>query len=360
MNLFKEFDKDFAQLVGDAQSCERCPDMAGCTRVLSDANGTHEANVMFIGEAPGRLGAEKTAIPFHGDVAGDNFDRLLRLAGLGRRDVFVTNAVLCNPTDEAGNNRPPSQLNLRNCATLLKRQIEVINPKIIVTLGTKALQALSTIEEHGLTVSASVRTRNSWFGRTLIPLYHPGARALIHRNFALQTADYYFVGEAARRIETKQQPRKSTQVPVRNGWNVVRHLISRLGSTSLFKLHKTVYLIEYRYRSQVGQPLTDFFFIRQKDGPYCVELATKWHREFEDVELLFSKGQPTFYWKGSDLFKSEVNIDPNIRSVVDALLEPLAGLNEAQLKTSAYLTRPMKMALRAEREGLSGLNRALL
>lgn len=358
MILFKEFDSDFAQLIGDAQSCDRCPDMTGCTRVLSDANGSHEANVMFIGEAPGRLGAEKTAVPFHGDVAGDNFDRLLRLAGLGRRDVFVTNAVLCNPTDDAGNNRPPSQINIRNCATHLQRQIEVINPKIVVTLGTKALQALSMIEEHELTVSASVRTKNTWFGRTLIPLYHPGARALIHRNFALQTADYYFVGEAARRIQTNHQPRKP-KVPDRIGWNIVRHLISQLGSTSLFKLHKTIYLLEYRYRSQIGQPLTDFFFIRQKDGPYCVELATKWHRDFDDVDLIFSKGQPTFFWKGSTLFKEEVQIDPEVRSVVDALLEPLAGLNEAQLKTSAYLTRPMKMALRAERAGLSGLNRAL-
>lgn len=351
---------EFAKLVTDAQACMACPDMLGCTRVLTDANGSPDAQIMFIGEAPGRLGAEKTAVPFHGDVAGENFDRLVRLAGLGRRDIFVTNAVLCNPTDAAGNNRPPSQINLRNCAALLKRQIEVIDPKIVVTLGTKALQAVSIIEEHGLSVSTSVRTKNIWFGRTLIPLYHPGARALIHRTFALQTADYYFVGEVARRLRTKQKPRNSAKIPDRNGWNVVRHVISRLGSTSLFKLHKTVYLLEYRYRLQVGHPLTDFFFIRQKDGPYCVEIATKWHRDFDDIDFVFVNGQPTFFWNGGGFFKDEVGIDPNVLSVVDSLLEPLLGLNEAELKTSAYLTRPMKMALRAERDGRSGLNRALL
>ncbi len=351
---------EFAKLVADAQACTACPDMQGCTRVLTDANGSPSAQIMFIGEAPGRLGAEKTAVPFHGDVAGENFDRLLCLAGLGRRDVFVTNALLCNPTDDTGNNRPPSQINLRNCTTLLRRQIEVIDPKIVVTLGTKALQATSMIEEHGLTVAASVRTKNAWFGRTLIPLYHPGARALIHRNFALQTADYYFVGELSRRTQSKQHPRKSIKFPERNGWNVVRYLISLLGSTSMFKLHKTVYLLEYRYREQVGHPLTDFFFIRQKDGPYCVELATKWHREFNDVEFLYVNGQPTFQWKGNDLFQGGVELNPNIRSVVDLLLEPLLGLNEAELKTSAYLTRPMKSALRAERDGRSALNRVLL
>lgn len=360
MNSFEQYDDpDFARLVSDAQACGLCPEMAGCTRVLSDANGPHDADVMFIGEAPGRLGAEKTAVPFHGDVAGDNFDKLVRLAGLGRRDIFVTNAVLCNPTDEAGNNRPPSSVNLRNCTHLLRRQIEVVNPSIVVTLGSKALQAVSIIEEHQLSVSASVRTKNSWFGRTLIPLYHPGARALIHRNFALQTADYYFVGEAVRRMQKKQNARKHSQAPGREGWNILRHLISRFGTMSLFKLHKTMYLVEYRYRSQVGHPLTDFFFIRQKDGPYCVELSTKWHREFDDVDLVFLKGQPTIFWKGGDLFSNEIDIDPEIQLIVDDLLRPLSKLTDAQLKTSAYLTRPMKRALRAEREGFSGLNRAL-
>jgi uracil-DNA glycosylase family 4 len=351
---------EFAKLASDAQGCQACPEMRGCTRVLTDANGHPNSRIMFVGEAPGRLGAEKTAVPFHGDVAGENFDKLLRLAGLSRREAFVTNAVLCNPTDGAGNNRPPSQLNLRNCATFLRRQIEVVDPKIVVTLGAKALQALSIIEEHQLTISASVRTKNIWFGRTLIPLYHPGARALIHRNFALQTADYYFVGESVRRLDAKGGTNNLARTPKKSGWNVVRHLLSRLGSASLFKLHKIIYLIEYRYRSKIGHPLTDFFFIRQKDGPYCVELATKWHQDFDDVELTFSMGQPVLNWKGSDLFRESIEIDPSVRSFIDELLEPLAGLSEAQLKTSAYLTRPMKMALRAEREGHSGLNRALL
>src|SRR5690348_992986 len=108
--------ESFDRLIGEVQSCDRCPSMEGCTRVLSWANGPAGAPVMFVGEAPGRLGADRTAVPFHGDKAGDNFELLLRLAKLSRRDVFVTNAVLCNPRDEDGNNAPPSKSVLRNCA----------------------------------------------------------------------------------------------------------------------------------------------------------------------------------------------------------------------------------------------------
>ena len=100
---------DFDALIESIQECSVCASMAGCTRVLSWANGSPGAEVMFVGEAPGRLGADRTAVPFHGDVAGDNFERLLALSGLARRDVFITNAVLCNPRDENGNNAPPSR-----------------------------------------------------------------------------------------------------------------------------------------------------------------------------------------------------------------------------------------------------------
>lgn len=73
---------DFATVVSRAQSCRACPEMDGCTRVLSDANGPVDARVMFIGEAPGRLGAERTAVPFHGDVAGENFEKIHFLSRL--------------------------------------------------------------------------------------------------------------------------------------------------------------------------------------------------------------------------------------------------------------------------------------
>lgn len=361
MNLLNKLEvDDFAQLVADAQSCTRCSEMQNCNRVLTDANGNPKSKILFIGEAPGRLGAERTAVPFHGDTAGENFDRLLRLAGFGRRDIFITNAVLCNPTDDKGNNRPPSTTNLKNCAILLERQIRTINPEIVVTLGSKALQALNFIDQHDLQISSSVRTNNKWFGRILIPLYHPGARAMIHRNFATQTADYYFVSEQYNRISRKGTKRSISTSRARNGWAVVEHLLSQLGSVSLFKLHKMLYLIDYRAISEENAPITDFFYIRQKDGPYCVELGTKWYKDNESVELKFVDGKPIVHWVDRGLFREPVNIPSDIQAFLNKCIGEISPLSDSELKTRAYLTRPMKRALKAEKQGLRGLNRALL
>lgn len=361
MTLLHQVDgDDFAQLVSDAQACTRCSEMRNCNRVLTGANGNPNSRILFIGEAPGRLGAERTVVPFHGDAAGENFDRLLRLAGFGRREIFVTNAVLCNPTDDKGNNRPPSTKNLKNCASLLERQIRTINPDIVVTLGAKALQSLAYIAEHNLQLSSAVRTKNDWYGRKLIPLYHPGARAMIHRNFATQTADYYFLSEQYRRLTSKQKSNARAKKSSRSGWRVLEYLLSRMGSTSLFKLHKILYLIDYRARLEEREPVTDFFYIRQKDGPYCVELGTKWYKDFESIEMKFNRGKPFVHWMDSGLFQDPIDLEPDLKSYIDVRLDELVKLSDAELKTRAYLTRPMKDALRAEKRGMSGLNRALL
>lgn len=355
-----QFERDeFHDLVSRAQACRLCSEMAGCSRVLSDANGPANAGIMFIGEAPGRLGAERTAVPFHGDVAGDNFERLLSLAGLSRAEVFVTNSILCNPTDKNGNNAPPSKNSIRNCSALLQDQISVINPDLIVTLGAASLSALSLVHPHSLTVSQHVRTIQDWNGRRLIPLYHPGARAMIHRSFAAQTADYYFVGETYRRALKR---RRNVQLipPPREGWDVVRYVLSKMQVLSLFQLHKIMYLLDYRHSKTYNERLTDFFYIRQKDGPYCVELGSRWYKKYDALNVSFRAGVPILEWRDLGLFSETTNLNNAIQQVVDDLLQPLSKLSDSELKTRAYLTAPMKRALRAERVGLVGLNRALL
>jgi uracil-DNA glycosylase family 4 len=124
--------KDFDALVSEVQNCNLCPRMCGRQRVLSYKNGNIYAKVIFIAEAPGRLGAERTSIPLHGDVTGNNFEELLRGIGWERKSVFITNAVLCNPQDDNDNNDKPSPEEIRNCSNYLKRTIELIKPKVIV------------------------------------------------------------------------------------------------------------------------------------------------------------------------------------------------------------------------------------
>lgn len=173
--------------------------MAGRRRVLSAANGRPGALVLFVGEAPGRLGGERTGVPFSGDQTGRNFAALLATAGLVRDEVFITNALLCNPQDGQGRNRAPAREELANCRAWLARQIAAIDAPVVVTLGAVALAALDRIAAHGLRLREVVGQPHRWQGRWLVPLYHPGPRAQLHHPFAAQLRDFAALGALVRR-----------------------------------------------------------------------------------------------------------------------------------------------------------------
>ena len=99
----------FAALVATVAACRTCPAMEGHRRVLTAADGDIDARVLFIAEAPGRSGGERTGIPFSGDFSGRTFERLLDGVGWSRADIFITNAALCNPQSPTGANRPPAR-----------------------------------------------------------------------------------------------------------------------------------------------------------------------------------------------------------------------------------------------------------
>src|SRR5213594_456960 len=113
----------FIALASEAATCVRCPAMCGRAAVLSELNGSVNARVMFIGEAPGRKGADRTRIPFSGDQSGRNFDRFLTSIGLKRSEIFITSAALCNPRTASGANRRPTAQEMRNCSDFLRQTI---------------------------------------------------------------------------------------------------------------------------------------------------------------------------------------------------------------------------------------------
>ncbi|MDX6614519.1 MAG: hypothetical protein QOD75_3705 [Blastocatellia bacterium] len=152
---------------------------------------------MFIGEAPGRKGADRTRIPFSGDKSGQNFDRFLSSIGLGREQIFITSAALCNPRSASGANRRPSARELANCSAFLSRTIDLVDPQLIVTLGGVALEALKAIHYHELNLKDAVADIHHWNGRLLVPLYHPSPQVLItSRREAAQLQDYQVVARA--------------------------------------------------------------------------------------------------------------------------------------------------------------------
>jgi uracil-DNA glycosylase family 4 len=190
----------FASLASEAAACRRCAAMCGRRAVLSDLNGDPSARVMFVGEAPGRQGGDRTRVPFSGDKSGRNFARYLDSINLARSRIFITNAVLCNPRKESGANRKPTGAEIKNCSPFLRRQIELIDPRVVVTLGAVALAALAGVAYHDLTLKESAGRVIEWDGRLLVPLYHPSPQVLAsHRREDAQLRDYRAVARAVSR-----------------------------------------------------------------------------------------------------------------------------------------------------------------
>jgi DNA polymerase len=152
---------------------------------------------MFIGEAPGRQGGDRTRVPFSGDQSGRNFERYLASINLKREHIFITNAVLCNPRKASGANRRPTQGELANCSEFLRRQIELIAPRLVVTLGAVSLEALKRIEYHDLILKEAAGKIYRWNGRLLVPVYHPSPQVLAsHRREEAQLHDYKAITRA--------------------------------------------------------------------------------------------------------------------------------------------------------------------
>ncbi len=152
---------------------------------------------MFVGEAPGRQGGDRTRVPFSGDQSGRNFSRYIASVGLAREELFITNSALCNPRSATGANRKPTRGEVSNCSDFLRRQVETIDPRVVVTLGAVALAALRAVEYHPFTLKENVGQVQTWHGRLLVPLYHPSPQVLAsHRREPQQLEDYRSVARA--------------------------------------------------------------------------------------------------------------------------------------------------------------------
>jgi len=311
---------------------------------------------MVIGEAPGRLGADSSELPFHGDKAGHNFEFLIHQAGISRGQLFITNAALCNPKDASGNNATPSGSELAACSTYLRRQIDLVQPSLIVTLGASALKALNHIASHDLELRKAVRTSSSWYGRELIPLYHPGQRAMLHRSLANQISDYNFLAERVRRLV---KPKAKVSGASRPDITAVARAIIGHGDRSYFSLHKLCYLVELEYAKRNAVRLTSGFYIRQKDGPYCVDLhVQRLKRAGLHLETSTRNGKLWIARESHGLFSdlADAPMGKSAVDCIDAVIDRYGRLTDDRLKTVCYLSQPMRRILRKERSGSNQLN----
>jgi len=146
-----------------------CPLKAGRRKLVFGA-GNADADLMFVGEAPGAR-EDELGLPFVGP-AGQLLDQLLGEIGLERRDVFINNVLMCRPPG----NRDPSPEEVEECKPFLKKRIELIEPKVICTLGNYATKLL-TGSQRGITKVHGTPQKREIAGRTvtLYPLFHPAA-----------------------------------------------------------------------------------------------------------------------------------------------------------------------------------------
>jgi len=161
--------EELVALYREASVCERCPLSEGRTNVVF-GNGNANADLMFVGEAPGHH-EDLQGLPFVGR-AGKLLDQLLEQIGLSRTDVFVTNTTKCRPPG----NRDPQPDEIESCRPYLQRQIELIEPKVICTLGNFATKLL-TRSSRGITSVHGWPQVHELAGQTVrvYPLYHPAA-----------------------------------------------------------------------------------------------------------------------------------------------------------------------------------------
>lgn len=350
-----EKEQQFVDLVRRVKACKRCSRMADSARVLGAGCGSLSAKVMFIGEAPGRLGADASELPFHGDKSGHNFESLLEQVGLSRYDAFVTNAVLCNPKDENGNNSTPSPSEVANCAPFLREQLELVDAPVVVTLGAVALRATALVTAHALTLKDSVRKTHPWAGRQLIPAYHPGQRAMVHRSFANQLADYQFIAEAVRRGggAARRKPSAKLSRASEKVGTAARVLLEECGELSYFALHKLLFMAEVRHLESASERLTEGYYVRQKDGPYCVELHASrlaalipgCYTRTVGKHLMVSLGQENLLGGTAQV---EV-LGSAARRTLAEVAAKYGHLPAGKLKTAIYLTAPMRELLRKEK-----------
>lgn len=129
-------------------------------------DGNPQADVVFVGEAPGRREDEQ-GVPFVGP-SGKLLDRLLGEIELERADVYIANVVKCRPP----NNRDPRPDEIDACKDYLREQLRLIDPKVVVTLGNFSSKLLLKVDT-GITRLRG--TAYEWWGRHLVPTFHPAA-----------------------------------------------------------------------------------------------------------------------------------------------------------------------------------------
>jgi uracil-DNA glycosylase len=177
--------EDLKALLTVARGCTRCADLAATRNTVVFGAGNADADLMFVGEAPG-ANEDLQGLPFVG-AAGKLLEKLLGEIGLSRSDVFIANVLKCRPPG----NRDPRPAEIENCTPYLISQIEMVAPRVTCTLGNFATKLLRG-DPAGITrVHGQPETRTIGSHTTrLFPIYHPAAALYTPRTMETLREDF--------------------------------------------------------------------------------------------------------------------------------------------------------------------------
>jgi uracil-DNA glycosylase len=189
----------------EVRTCTRCRLASGRTNAVP-GEGSPDTEVILIGEAPG-FNEDRLGRPFIGR-AGDLLVKLLGSIGWRRDDVFITNVVKCRPPD----NRDPEPDEVAACAPYLKRQLEILDPALIVTLGRHSMgrfmPGARISQAHGTT--AAVDPASGARDATVFAMYHPAAAL---RGAEVERQTYDDIAHAPQVLLDSRGRRSSTSPP---------------------------------------------------------------------------------------------------------------------------------------------------
>jgi uracil-DNA glycosylase len=198
---------ELAVLADSVAGCTKCRLAQGRTQVVF-GSGHPQADLMFVGEAPG-FHEDKQGVPFVGQ-AGKLLDQLLAGIRLTRSDVFVANVLKCRPPG----NRDPLPDEIQACESHLWKQIELIQPKVVATLGNFATKLLSG-RPLGIT-RVHGREQETTLGGSrvlLYPLYHPAAALYTPRMLEVLESDFRRIPELLGRALEPETPEPAITAP---------------------------------------------------------------------------------------------------------------------------------------------------
>src|SRR5215210_4321080 len=189
-----------AVLQSEVAGCTRCRLAEGRTQVVF-GSGHPDADLMFVGEAPG-FHEDRVGVPFVGQ-AGKLLERLLAGIGLAREDVYIANVIKCRPPG----NRDPQPDEIEACEGHLWKQIELIRPKVVATLGNFATKLLSG-RPQGITRVHGQEQETTLGGRRVLlyPLYHPAAALYTPAMLNVLQSDFARIPELMGHAVTSPDP----------------------------------------------------------------------------------------------------------------------------------------------------------